>query len=123
MHIPGLNTYTALATYILNTPQSPESPSAPISPRPALPPVLDSLDALSSAAISSPRPRTSRVSDGSMIPSSCSLAHVTEGTKADVPISLQSNMLPRSELLSLSVSLSTYLHLRLLACSFQRLSA
>ena len=66
----GSSLNRCLHSYILNTPQSPESPSAPISPRPPLPPELRSLDARSSAASSSPRPRTSLVSDGSMIPSS-----------------------------------------------------
>lgn len=55
--------------YMRNTPQSPESPSAPISPRlPPFPPW--GRLAFSSAATSSARPRTSRVSEGWMMPSS-----------------------------------------------------
>ena len=80
-----------LQPYILNTPQSPESPSAPISPRPPLPPELESLDARSSAASSSPRPSTSRVSDGSIIPSSYSSAPTDFEVKWDIPISWQLN--------------------------------
>ena len=91
--------------HIRNTPQSPPSPSAPISPRPPGP--LADRDARSSAARSSPRPSTSRVSEGAMIPSSC-----TQSASAGVhvPISWPSSTRPCSAPQSRSGDPSTGLH-------------
>lgn len=114
--------------YILKTPHPPASPSAPISPLP--PGDAASREALSSAASSRPKPITSLVSDGAMIPSSYagdkisftasppSIGHL------DAPISVQSskepNSVPRSSLATPSIDLP---HLSPLESVFPKPSA